>query len=341
MKPFSLLRSLLGLAALLALTAAARAAEPAPVVLQVVMVTDDQGDPAAAGKQAAEELLAALGGQPLRAVIVAESFEDRPAKEELLAGLKAVLPPERIFGLATYGSFVQAGCTDYDSVCLLGIAGAGVEVDAALVTEMGTAKLAPADDLPLIQEKLHAAGKSLAGKLPRSDRERLLVLLADAHSPKNRYLVEGAQQVFGKTFPITGGCANKNAGQTFVYYRGQLHQDAAAGLLLGGDFQVALSGRMANEEQAVIRTAGEAGAEALARASRKPLGVVAFNCAGRRGKLGRYEDELASLHAAIGDLPLFGCYCAGEIGPVEDPDRDPAALSGGSGWHVMVTVICQ
>ena len=32
-------------------------------------------------------------------------------------------------------------------------------------------------------------------------------------------------------------------------------------------------------------------------------------------------------------------FAAGEIGPVDIEDKDPDVLSGGSGWHVMFTVI--
>ena len=71
-----------------------------------------------------------------------------------------------------------------------------------------------------------------------------------------------------------------------------------------------------------------------------PVAALAFNCAGRRSKLESYEEELAAMQKALGkELPLFGCYCAGEIGPVDASEKDPDVLSGGSGWHVMFTVI--
>ena len=53
------------------------------------------------------------------------------------------------------------------------------------------------------------------------------------------------------------------------------------------------------------------------------------------------EDEFAAIQKAMGkQLPLFGCYCAGEIGPVDSlEEKKPGVLSRGSGWHVMFTVI--
>ncbi len=311
------------------------------VVLRIVSAQDDDENPVAAGKAVAEDLKRAMGEAPLKAVVVSECFEDRENKEKLLSGITSVLPERIVAGSATYGSFTQQGCTDYDSVCLLGIGGDGLSVSAALATDMGTAKLTYDEHEAEVETRLHAAGRKLAEKLRRSDDERLLILIADAHSPKNQKLVEGVQQVVGRQFPITGGCANKNAGQTFVYFGGEAHADSAVALMLSGDFGVALSGRQANESEKVISTANEGAREALAKAEGKPVAVLAFNCAGRRSKLQRYEDELAAIQTALGDeVPLFGCYCAGEMGPVDVADKGDA-LCGGSGWHVMFTVLTK
>ena len=310
------------------------------VVFKVVMVADQDENPTAAGKAAGKALLEAMGDTPLKAVVMSECFEDKEFKAELLKGVCEVLPKEKVLGGATYGSFTQKGCTDFDAVCLMGIGGKGVQVSAQMIKEMGTSKLTFEEDQELIRKRLHAAGKKLASKLKRRDNDKLVILVADAHSPKVQYLVEGVQKVVGKEFPITGGCANKNAGQTFVYFRGEMYEDAAVALMLAGDFDVALSGRMANEEQAVIKSAADGAAEVLGKAKGDPAAVLAFNCAGRRSKLNEYEDELVSMQKALGrDVTLFGCYCAGEIGPVDEPDAPKDVLSGGSGWHVMFTTI--
>jgi len=306
------------------------------------MVEDEDENPAAAGKAAAEALREAMGDAPLKAVLVAECFEDREYKEKLLAGVCSVIRRDIVLGGATYGAFTQDGCTDFDSVCLLGIGGEGISVAAALVTKMGTSKLIFEEHQAEIAKRLHAAGAKLVGKLRRTPQDRLLIVIPDAHSPKNQYIVEGAQRATGKRFPITGGSVNKNAGQTFVYFRGQMHQDSAVALMLSGDFQVTLAGRQAKDNDAVISTAKDAAAEALAATRGKPVAALAFDCAGRRGKLDNMDDELAAMQEALGkELPLFGCYCAGEIGPLDVSEKDPDVLSGGGGWHVMFTIISQ
>lgn len=310
------------------------------IVFRVVMVEDENEDPMAAGKAAAKKLLAAMGDHPLKAVLVSECFEDWEFKQPLLKGICSVISPDLVYGGATYGSFSQDGCAGFDAVCLLGIGGDGIGVSASLVAEMGVSKLTFEDHEAEIKERLHTAGASLATQLPRSGRDRLTVLIADAHSPKNQYLVEGLQKVLGGDFPITGGSANKNAGQTFVYFRGKAYRDSALALMLSGDFRVAMTGRKAMDNDAVVATAREAAREASRALQGKPLGVLAFNCAGRRGKLKDPQDELDAIQAVLGkDLPMFGCYCAGEIGPLDVSEKAADVLSGGSGWHVMFTVI--
>ncbi len=310
------------------------------IVVKVVMMEDEKEDPRATGKAAAEALRKAMADTPPKLVLVTECFEDLEYKAPLLEGITSVLPEGVVLGGATYGAFTQQGCTDFDSVCLLGIGGDGVSVAAGLVTDLGTSKLVFEQHETEIQQKLRAAGRALVGKLRRTDQDKLLLLVADAHSPKNRYLVEGAQQVVGNDFAITGGSANKNAGQTFVYFRGKPYRDAAVGIILSGDFSVSLTGRKAQDNDAVIRTAADGAAEAMRRMTRRPIAVLSFNCAGRRGKLDNYHDELAAIQKATGkDLPLFGCYCAGEIGPLDASEQEPGVRCGGSGWHVMFTVI--
>lgn len=317
--------------------------EPKPggqIVLRVALAENE--DPSAAGREAAQSLQKAMAGVPLRAVILSECFEDEENKIKVLQAVTSVLPADIVVGMATYGSMTRSGCSDADSVCLLGIGGEGVGVSAALVTSLGTSRLTFEEHRGQIERLLHAAGQKLANKLRRSPQDKLLILLADAHSPKNQALVEGMQKVVGPKFPITGGCANKNAGQTFVYFRGKMYEDSALALVLSGDFRVGLAGRQAKDNENVIRTAQQGAAEALNAVQGKPLGALAFDCAGRRNKLKNIQDELAAMQRALGkDLPLFGCYCAGEMGPVDSPEKPSDALCGGSGWHVMFTVLAR
>jgi len=297
-------------------------------------------DPYAAGWAAANRLKRQMEGVRPHVVIVAECFEDRARKERALRGVCSVFPRAIVFGGATYGSFTQAGCGVENSIAVLGIGGEGISVSAALERPLGVAGLTLDKDRAEIDQRLRGAGARLAGKLRRTPKDRLLVVIADAHSPKNAPLVEGVQEAVGKDFPITGGAVNKNAGQTFVYFQGRMFEDSAIALMLSGDFKVSLAGRQAKENKKVIATAKEAAAEALKGLKAKPFAALAFDCAGRKGKLDKIEDELAAMQEAIGkDLPLFGCYCAGEIGPADRALKKAGVLSSGVGWHVMFTIV--
>ena len=258
----------------------------------------------------------------------------------MLKGICKVLPKEIVFGFATYGSFAQQGCLDVDSVSLLGIGGKGIATAAALRQNLGITGLTMEEDEEELTRRLRTGGAELAARLVRRHDDRLMVIMADAHSPKNQFLLEGAQEVMGKDFPITGGSANKNAGQTFVYFQGRMFTDSAIALLLSGDFEVSLSGRQARDNAKVISSAAQSAAEAFKNLKAEPFSVLAFNCAGRKGKLDNIDDELRAIKTVIGnDIPLFGAYCAGEIGPADIADKKTNALSSGVGWHVMFTVL--
>lgn len=123
----------------------------------------------------------------------------------------------------------------------------------------------------------------------------------------------------------------------------QLHDiisQLAAISIISGGFAVSLAGRQAKDNARVISSAAEGADEAIKNMKLKPFSVLALNCAGRQGKLDNIEDELAAIQGVIGnEIPLFGAYCAGEIGPANLAEKDPHVLSSGVGWHVMFTVL--
>ena len=303
----------------------------------------DKEDPFASGRSAALAARSLLAAAPVKAVLVSECYEDRQRKAKVLQGVCSVFPEAVVHGGSTYGSFTQAGVAGGESVAVLAIAGEDIDVAAACQQRMGTAGLTLAEHKPQLERKLRAAGAGLAKRVPRTDRSRLLIVIADAHSPKNGLLVAGIRSVLGNDFPITGGSVNKNAGQTFVYFRGRMLTDSAVALMLSGDFQVAMAGRQAKENDRIIATAREAAAEAMARLRKvkaRPAAALAFDCAGRKGRVKDPARELAAIQRALGRrVPLFGTYNAGEIGPADIAERQPGVFSSGVGWHVMVTVL--
>jgi len=317
-------------------------APPTREILFRVGVCDAE-DPFESGKTAARAAADPLGAAPVKAVIVSECYEDKDRKARVLDGVHSVFPKAVVYGGATYGSIAQSGVAGGESVAVLAIAGKDIDVAAACRPKMGAAGLTLTEHKDALEANLRAAGAALAKQLPKTAESRLAIVIADAHSPKNGALVEGIRGVLGKDFPITGGSVNKNAGQTFVYFRGQMLQDAAVALMLSGEFCVAMAGRQAKENDEVIATAEAAGAEALRKLTEqacRPAAAIAFDCAGRKGRLNNVADELAAMQKALGtQLPLFGTYNAGEIGPADVAEAEPGVLSSGVGWHVMFTVL--
>ena len=297
-------------------------------------------DPFAAGKTAAEALKTALHGVDPQVVLLAECFEDKEDKDKVLAGVATVFAPDKIFGGATYGAYTQAGALDRDAVALLAIGGKDVQVHTTLVEKMGAAGLSLENDQERLTAALRGAGARLATQLPGAAKASLLLVIADAHSPKNQLLLDGIQSVVGKTLPVTGGSVNKNAGQNWVYYQGKAYTDSAVALELSGGIQVAQAGRQAKDNDAVIATAREGSAAALKKLGKAPDVVVAFDCAGRMGKLKNLADELAAIQGSVGrDVPLFGLYCAGEFGLTDSSDAPAPNVCVGRGWHVMVSAL--
>jgi len=306
--------------------------------MKTVFVDDEQEKPFDAGRLAGQKLLDAIKGSDLKLILLAESFDGKDDKEKLLAGLCSVLPKEKLFGLSTYGSFVRDSVADGDRVTLLGIGG-DLSVQSALQTELGVAQLTMDTAEKEIETKLLQAGRTLAGKSNVTGKNRWDMLIADAHSPKNGFLVRGIQEKLGKEALILGGSANKNPGQNHVYYQGVRYEDAAMLLTLTGSFRVSMTGRFANQGETVVKTAEEAAATAVASVNGTPFGMIAFSCAGRKSKLDDLDAELNAIQKRFADKPIFGCFCAGEVGPADPTVETTDATCCGSGWYLMLAIL--
>ena len=313
-------------------------AKPGGDIVMRTAVAEDE-DPVRADEAAAKTLQEAMGDVEPHVVLLAECFEDKPFKEKVLEGVASVFDAEIICGGSTYGVFVQEGAFDLDTVALLGIGGDGISVSVALVEDMGAVGLTLEENEAELTEALDSAGKRLAEKLTGLADAALTVVISDAHSPKNQLLLDGIQSVAGTGIRVTGGSVNKNAEQNWVYFGGKAYTDAAIALTLTADIKLSQAGRQAKDNDAVIATAQEGSADALEALDAEPFAALAFDCAGRMGKLDDIADELAAIRESLGEqLPLFGLYCAGEFGPADEETADET-VSYGRGWHMMMTVL--
>ena len=193
----------------------------------------------------------------------------------------------------------------------------------------------------MLSQRLNWAGREIGKKVRQADDANLMILLADAHSPKNSYLIDGVHCELGKAFPITGGSANKEPGQSFVYYQGLIFEDSAVAIMLSGHFNISMAGREGKgNSRVVISSVGEALSEAITNIETKPFAVFAFNSRDRKSRLRNAEDELKEMQKMIGmETPIFGAYCAGEFGPSDTADKTDGVLSSGQQRHLMVTLL--
>ena len=318
-------------------------------------------DAYATGRYAAEILKAKLNGVEPQVVILSECFAEKADKAKAAKGVASVFGKERVVGIASYGIYTRDSVADRQAVGLLALGGDGIAVRTAFVPKMNAAGLTQENDEAALASALGAAGRKLAEQFPVGNQSRLMIVLADAHSPKNQLLLDGIQAVVGTRFPITGGSANKNAGQNWIHWRGGLYADAAVALMIDGNFTLTQNGAQAKDNQAVLDTAKKVASDLLdadtnvippgIRGVRYALGnklLLAFDCAGRKGKLEDIDDErkaiIAGLTSApeaglppprLGETEIFGMWCAGEIGCPEDSLQQPV----GRGWHIMGTMI--
>lgn len=61
--------------------------------------------------------------------------------------------------------------------------------------------------------------------------------------------------------------------------------------------------------------------------------------AGRKSKLDELDDELKAIQSKFTDGPIFGCFCAGEIGPADPAVESTDTRCCGSGWYLMLAVL--
>ncbi|XVV12456.1 FIST signal transduction protein [Actinoplanes sp. CA-131856] len=95
--------------------------------------------------------------------------------------------------------------------------------------------------------------------------------------------------------------------------------------------QGALVWLMEGDRQALLDGTTQSCAEAVAQLEPlPPLGVLAFDCGGRRAGLidGGLDAEMRAMHAALGDAPYAGLYTLGEI----------ARVRGALGMHHLTLV---
>lgn len=168
--------------------------------------------------------------------------------------------------------------------------------------------------------------RSSGGRIYELDDEPALDVLLR----RNDMVGKAAAELFhGVDAPQALGLSRRNGEDIRVIHDGD---DVERSILGMSDVpQGALCWLMEADDEALIRGATESCREALdGLGGKAPLGVLAFDCGARRGRLGPdgMQEEMAAMRSALGNTPYAGFYTSGEI----------ARVRGALGTHHLTLV---
>ena len=276
-----------------------------------------------AGLEAANQAKKAIGKTKPKLVLVfgmSKKFDQAKA----LAAVTSVFDPNIVFGCAGYNTITEAGNAGTVSVLALG------------------GEIAVTTILADVEKKDFAAcGKKIGEGLKKASEVKqsgkVVVLLGDCHVPANDKVVKGISSVIGEKIPVVGGAANGGT----TYCKGKIVGKAKnVGILITGDFTVGCSTLNAGpadiHSNKLVAAAGLAMKNAVGDNLKHTAMVFAFDCGGRRGKMGKDRpEELKVIQKVIGTkMPLIGFYGSGEMGP-----KACGQPSKGVGYHISACAI--
>jgi hypothetical protein len=276
-------------------------------------------DPKLAATEAAMEAKAALGSKEAKVVLVFDSLKKNvEVKEQLLEGIGSVFDLSLVYGCSSYSPLTQK-----DNKGTVGVLAIGGDIQVATAVAN-------------LDKGFEQCGRQIAESIEKSGiserKGQVMLLFGSCHVPSNDKLVNGVKEVLGENFPIVGGAASSGE---HVYYQGKIVPKSNVGILLAGDFKCSFSTKKDNSPEGLISSAGDAFEEAIGPNKDNVIMTFAFDCGGRRGKMGdNLPKELVAMKKVAGESPIFGFYGSGEIGP-----EDNNSPTKGVGYHLAVCSI--
>jgi len=278
-------------------------------------------DPTKAGLEAATKAKKAIGTVKPKLVLVfgmAKKFDQAKA----LAAVITLFDADIVFGCAGYNTITEEGNAGTVSVLALG----------------GEITVTP---IMSDNKDLTAAGKAIGEGLKKASEVKqsgkVVILVGDCHVPSNNKVVKGISSVIGETIPVVGGAAMDGT----TYFKGKIAgAKKNIGILITGDFLVGCStlneGPKDVHANKLVAAAGQAFKNAVGKNLAHTAMVFAFDCGGRRGKMGKDRpEELKAMQAVVGTkMPLIGFYGSGEMGP-----KACGKPSMGVGYHISACAI--
>ncbi|MHC4253916.1 MAG: FIST N-terminal domain-containing protein [Planctomycetota bacterium] len=284
----------------------------------------EEKDALKAGTEAAAKAKAALAGEEAKVVIVfcIAGRDFTPA--QVLEGVCTVFDPGLVVGCTAYNAITQEGNNGTAAVLAMG---GGINVTTTLGDVEG-------NDYEGCGRQLGEALKDAAGV--EADG-KFVALFGDCHVNKNDKVVKGLCSVLGERFPVVGAAAKGD----LSFDKGKVvGKKKNVGVLVTGDFDIGCStlneGPPDVDPNKLVAAAGQAFKNAVGADLDRTVMVFAFDCGGRRGKMGKDRPrELGVMQAVVGkDMPIFGFYGSGEMGPKMTGD-----VPRGVGYHISACAI--
>ena len=274
-----------------------------------------------AGVEAAKAAKKAIGKVKPKLVLVfgmSQKFDQAKA----VAGVVSVFDPKIVHGCAGYNTITEAGNAGTVSVLALG---GEITVTPVIAGE----------------KDLEACGKKIGEGLKKASETKasgkVVVLIGDCHVPSNNKVVKGISSVIGEKIPVVGGAANGGT----TYFEGKVvGKKQNVGILITGNFLVGCSTLNAGPPDVhankIVAAAGQAFKNAVGKNVAHTAMVFAFDCGGRRGRMGKDRpEELKVMQAVVGKkMPLIGFYGSGEMGP-----KACGQPSAGGGYHISACAL--
>ena len=197
---------------------------------QVGVASSRQSDSYRAGQEAAKKALDVMG-QP-RPDLVLVFGSARFEQDLLLKGVISVTASAPLVGCSTAGEILSEGPTRR-SVAVMTIASETLTAAVGLGTR--------------VSDNPRQAGREVAAQVVQSKlvNPHAFLMFPDGLSGNVAEVIRGIQDVMGLSFPIAGGSAADDFGftRTTQYFRGRVHRNAVAGVLLAGRIGVGIGAR--------------------------------------------------------------------------------------------------
>jgi hypothetical protein len=275
-----------------------------------------------AGVEAAGKAKAALQGESPKIVMVFGFKSLNHA--QILEGVNSVFDPSLVCGCSAYNAITQEG--NNGMVGVLALAGR-IKITTAVADVEG-------NDFKGCGVKI---GEALKDASEVTADGKLVVLIGDCHVNKNDAVVKGICEVLGEKFRVVGAAATPG----ITYDKGKvIGKKKNLGILITGDFDLSCStlnkGPASIDPNPLVAAAGQAFKNAVGGDLGRTALVFAFDCGGRRGKMGADRPrELVVMQAVVSTyMPIFGFYGSGEMGP-----KDDDSPSRGVGYHISACAI--